>query len=169
MRLDAEGLKDRQAWEKAGYALPEFDREKVKEKTAEDPVWVHFGAGNIFKAFLANVVQKLLNEGIMDRGLIAAEGFDYEIIEKMNRPHDDYNIAVTLKADGNVEKTVIGSVVESLALDSGNRTEFGRMKEIFGKDSLQMCTFTITEKGYSLVDGKGEVLQIGRASCRERV
>ena len=32
MRLDAEGLKDRQAWEKAGYALPEFDREKVKEK-----------------------------------------------------------------------------------------------------------------------------------------
>ncbi len=83
MRLDAEGLKDRQAWEKAGYALPEFDREKVKEKTAEDPVWVHFGAGNIFKAFLANVVQKLLNEGIMDRGLIAAEGFDYEIIEKM--------------------------------------------------------------------------------------
>ena len=158
MRLDAEGLKDRQAWEKAGYALPEFDREKVKEKTAEDPVWVHFGAGNIFKAFLANVVQKLLNEGIMDRGLIAAEGFDYEIIEKMNRPHDDYNIAVTLKADGNVEKTVIGSVVESLALDSGNRTEFGRMKEIFGKDSLQMCTFTITEKGYSLVDGKGEVL-----------
>ena len=33
MRLDAEGLKDRQAWEKAGYALPEFDREKVKEKT----------------------------------------------------------------------------------------------------------------------------------------
>lgn len=158
MRLDAEGLKDRQAWEKAGYALPEFDREKVKEKTAEDPVWVHFGAGNIFKAFLANVVQKLLNEGIMDRGLIAAEGFDYEIIEKMNRPHDDYNIAVTLKADGNVEKTVIGSIVESLALDSENRAEFDRMKEIFGKDSLQMCTFTITEKGYSLVDGKGEVL-----------
>ena len=158
MRLDEQGLKDRQAWEKAGYALPEFDREAVKEATHKNPFWVHFGAGNIFKAFLANVAQKLLNEGVLDRGLIAAEGFDYEIIEKMNRPHDDYNIAVTLKADGSVEKTVIGSIVESLALDSENRAEFERMKEIFREDSLQMCTFTITEKGYSLVDGKGMVL-----------
>ena len=158
MRLDAQGLKDRQAWEAAGYKLPEFDREKVMEATRENPFWVHFGAGNIFKAFLANVAQKLLDEGILDRGIVAAEGFDYEIIEKMNRPHDDYNIAVTLKADGNVEKTVIGSIVESLALDTENKPEFERMKEIFGKDSLQMCTFTITEKGYSLVDGKGAVL-----------
>ena len=158
MRLDGQGLRDRQAWEKAGYKLPEFDRKQVKKATYENPFWVHFGAGNIFKAFLANVAQNLLNEGVLDRGVVAAEGFDYEIIEKMNRPHDDYNIAVTLKADGNVEKTVIGSIVESLALDSENKSEFGRMKEIFEKDSLQMCTFTITEKGYSLVDGKGVFL-----------
>ena len=54
----------------------------------ENPFWVHFGAGNIFRAFQANVVQNLLNEGVLDRGLVVAEGFDYEIIEKMNRPHD---------------------------------------------------------------------------------
>lgn len=42
----------------------------------------HFGAGNIFRAFQANVVQNLLNEGILSRGLIVAEGYDYEIIEK---------------------------------------------------------------------------------------
>lgn len=158
MKLDAKGLQDRQVWKDAGYELPEFDREQMIAKTKENPYWVHFGAGNIFKAFLANVVQKLLKEGVLDRGLIAAEGFDYEIIEKMNRPHDDYNILVTLKADGNVEKTVIGSIAESLMLDSQNEAEFGRMKEIFRKDSLQMCTFTITEKGYSLVDGKGQLL-----------
>ena len=158
MKLDAQGLQDRQAWKAAGYDLPEFDREQMIAKTRENPFWVHFGAGNIFKAFLANVVQKLLNDGTLDRGLVAAEGFDYEIIEKMNRPHDDYNILVTLKADGNVEKTVIGSIAESLMLDCANQTEFARMKEIFQKDSLQMCTFTITEKGYSLVDGKGDLL-----------
>ena len=39
----------------------------------------------------------------------------------MNHPHDDYNqSSVTLKADGNVEKTVVGSVMESLTLDSDN-------------------------------------------------
>ncbi len=163
MRLDSKGLQDRQAWEAAGYDLPRFDRESVKNATLENPFWVHFGAGNIFKAFLANVVQKLLNDGILDRGLVAAEGFDYEIIEKMNRPHDDYNILVTLKANGTVEKTVIGSIMESLTLDSANQTEFERMKEIFRKASLQMCTFTITEKGYSLVDGKGETLPAVKA------
>ena len=136
-------------------------------KTKENPFWVHFGAGNIFKAFLANVVQKLLKEGTLDRGLIAAEGFDYEIVEKMNRPHDDYNILVTLKADGSVEKTVIGSIAESLMLDSENQREFARMKEIFQKDSLQMCTFTITEKGYSLVDGKGSLLPSVEADFKE--
>ena len=158
MQLSEAGLKNREEWTSKGYKLPEFDREKVMAATKENPFWIHFGAGNIFRAFQANVVQNLLNEGVLDRGLTVAEGYDYEIIEKMNHPHDDYTILVTLKADGNVEKTVVGSVMESLTLDSDNAAEFGRLKEIFTKDSLQMATFTITEKGYSLVDGKGNQL-----------
>ncbi|MCI7812805.1 MAG: mannitol dehydrogenase family protein, partial [Robinsoniella sp.] len=158
MKLNAAGLEDTKKWEEAGYALPKFDREKVTKATKENPFWIHFGAGNIFRAFQANVVQNLLNAGVLDRGLVVAEGFDYEIVEKMNRPHDDYTILVTLKADGNVEKTVVGSVVESLTVDSENESDFTRLKEIFAKDSLQMVTFTITEKGYSLVNGKGEIL-----------
>lgn len=158
MKLNKTGLANREQWEAAGYALPQFDREAVTAATKEAPFWIHFGAGNIFRAFQANVVQRLLNEGVLDKGLVVAEGFDYEIVEKMNRPHDDYTILVTLKADGNVEKTVIGSVVESCILDSENEQEYGRLKEIFRKDSLQMVSFTITEKGYSLVNGKGETL-----------
>lgn len=158
MKLNAAGLADTKKWEEAGYVLPKFDREKVTKATKENPFWIHFGAGNIFRAFQANVVQNLLNAGVLDRGLVVAEGFDYEIVEKMNRPHDDYTILVTLKADGNVEKTVVGSVVESLTVDSENESDFTRLKEIFAKDSLQMVTFTITEKGYSLVNGKGEIL-----------
>ncbi len=158
MKITAEGLKNRKVWEEKGYRLPLFDRDTVKKATAEHPFWIHFGAGNIFRAFQANVVQNLLNQGVLDRGLIVAEGFDYEIIEKMNRPHDDYSLLVTLKSDGSVEKTVVGSVMESHILDSGNTAEYQRLKEIFRKDSLQMATFTITEKGYSLVNGKGETL-----------
>lgn len=158
MKLNEQGLKNREEWQQAGYALPAFDREKVTKATKENPFWVHFGAGNIFRAFQANVVQNLLNSGDLDRGLIVAEGYDYEIVEKMNRPHDDYSILVTLKSDGKIEKTVVGSVVESLAVDSGNESDFNRLREIFTKDSLQIASFTITEKGYSLVDGKGETL-----------
>ena len=158
MKLNEAGLANRKEWEEKGYALPKFDRTAVTENTKKNPRWIHFGAGNIFRAFQANVVQNLLNEGILDTGLIVAEGYDYEIIEKMNLPHDSYSILVTLKADGNVEKTVVGSVVESLALDSDNTVSFARLKEIFETDSLQMASFTITEKGYSLVNGKGVIL-----------
>lgn len=124
----------------------------------ENPFWVHFGAGNLFRAFQANVVQRLLNDGVLDRGLVVVEGFDYEIIEKMYQPHDNLSILATLKADGSVEKTVIGSIVETLVLDREQEAAFDRLREIFAKDSLQMVSFTITEKGYSLVDGKGMVL-----------
>ena len=150
MQLTKAGLQDRAAWEAAGYKLPQFDREKVTANTKENPFWVHFGGGNLFRAFQANVMQNILNAGLMDRGIVVAEGFDYEIVEKMNHPHDDYHILVTLKASGNVEKTVVGSVVESLALDSNNDVDYNRLKEIFTKDSLQMGSFTITEKGYNL-------------------
>ncbi len=159
MKLTRAGLEtDRETYLAAGYHLPSFDYEKVKKKTYESPVWIHFGAGNIFRAFQANVVQNLLNEGIMDTGLIAAEGYDYEIIEKSNRPHDNLTILATLKADNTVEKTVVGSIMESLILDSRNEAEYSRLKEIFAAPSLQMASFTITEKGYAIADARGNTL-----------
>ena len=158
MKINEEGLKNRIQWEEKGYLLPTYDRQAVAKKTHDAPFWIHFGAGNLFRAFQANAVERLLNDGLLDRGLIVAEGYDYEIIEKMNRPHDGYHILVTLKGDGTVEKKVIGSVVESLALDSENTVDFARLRGIFANLSLQMVSFTITEKGYSLVNGKGEYL-----------
>ena len=115
---------DLDALKNEGFSLPQYDREAMRAKTKENPFWIHFGAGNIFRAFQANVVQNLLNEGALDRGLIVAEGFDYEIVEKMNRPQDEYSILVTLKADGNVAKTLVGSVAESCILDSERPQEF---------------------------------------------
>ncbi len=150
-----EGTERREAWEKKGYQMPRYDRARVAAKTAQKPFWVHFGAGNIFRAFQANVVQNLLNEGVLDRGLIVVEGYDYEIIQKMYRPHDDLSILATLKADGTVGKTVVGSIVESRILDSEDVGEQERLKEIFAADSLQIVSFTITEKGYQLTDAQG--------------
>ncbi len=158
MKLTLQGISDRVQWEAKGYQLPQYDIDKMKKATKEEPFWIHFGAGNLFRAFHAGVVQNLLNAGVLDRGLIVAEGFDYEIVEKMYTPHDNLGIVATLKSDGTIDKTVVASVAEALPLDSENETAYSRLKEIFTKDSLQMATFTITEKGYSLVNGKGEQL-----------
>ena len=121
-------------------------------------VAIVIGGGNIFRAFQCNVAQNLLNEGILDTGIIAVEGFDYEIIEKMYRPHDNLTILATLKADNTVEKTIVASITESLILDSENDAEYTRLKEIFSAPSLKMASFTITEKGYAVTDPKGNTL-----------
>jgi len=158
LELNERGLVNRSAWEEKGYVLPAFDRRAMQDETRRAPAWVHFGAGNIFRAFQCAVMQKLLNDGKAASGLIAVEGYDYEIIEKGYRPCDDYTLLVTLKADGRVEKTVIGSIAESLMLDRNNEAEYSDLVNIFQNPSLQMASFTITEKGYSLKNAKGETL-----------
>ncbi|MCF0242476.1 MAG: mannitol dehydrogenase family protein [Treponema sp.] len=155
MKLSLDGIKNSDEWISKGWSLPAFDFNKVEKATKENPFWIHFGAGNIFRAFQANVVQNLLNNGVLNRGLIVAEGYDYEIIEKMYRPHDNIGALVTLKASGSVEKTVVASIMESLTADSNNVSDWNRLKEIFSKDSLQMVSFTITEKGYVLQNAQG--------------
>jgi len=148
------------SWQEKGYELPNYDRDKLRSTTRENPTWIHFGAGNIFRGFPAAALQKIINEGIYDKGVIVSEGFDYEIIEKAYKPFDDLSLLVVLKSDGNIEKKVIGSVVESIVADVNRDDEWERLKEIFRKPSLQMVSFTITEKGYSLVDSSGEYLGI---------
>ncbi|MCM1056678.1 MAG: mannitol dehydrogenase family protein [Firmicutes bacterium] len=159
MELTRKSIQEqRDAFLRAGYRLPEFDHDKVKTATDAAPTWIHFGAGNIFRAFQCNVLQNLLNRGEADTGLIAVEGFDYEIIQKMYWPHDNLSILATLKANNTVEKTIVGSITESLILDSANSRQYDRLKQIFAAPSLQMASFTITEKGYALTDADGTLL-----------
>jgi len=154
MKLNRLALNDKKQWIDAGFALPSFDLDAVYEKTLSRPTWVHLGAGNIFRAFPANVQQNILNAGLADTGIIAAEGFDYEIVEKLYRPHDNLGILVTLKADGSIEKTVVASIAGALVLDPGH-PDWKILKEVFTAPTLQMVSFTITEKGYNLTDAKG--------------
>ncbi|MCQ2080648.1 MAG: mannitol dehydrogenase family protein [Lachnospiraceae bacterium] len=157
MRLDYEGIKDTEWWIEKGCKLPLFDIDEVREATYNSPEWIHFGAGNIFRAFQANRVQDMLNKGLTNKGLIVVEGFDYEIIEKINKPHDNLSILVTLKGDGNIEKNVVASITEGYVLDQANE-DYERLKEIFANPSLKMASFTITEKGYQLRGNDGEYL-----------
>lgn len=154
MRLCIDALKKNFAWSQRGYKIPQFDIEEVRYNTLKNPVWLHFGAGNIFRAFPAAIHQTLLDKGLCDRGIIACEAFDEEIIDKIYKPYDNLHILVALRADGTMDKRVIGSIAHAISASNN----FDELINIFTSPSLQMVSFTITEKGYSLVDAKGEYL-----------
>ncbi|MDR2941652.1 MAG: mannitol dehydrogenase family protein [Treponema sp.] len=151
MKLNNEALKDRAFWEKAGIALPMFDRNAMIAATQTAPKWVHFGAGNIFRAFPAAMAQQLIEDGIEKTGVIVAEGYDGEIIDKSFSAFDNLTILVTLKSDGTTEKKVVASVAQSIRMDR----EMDALKKIFASPSLQMASFTITEKGYGVKNRDG--------------
>ena len=146
MVLSYKGLEDKNGWEKAGVKLPAYDAAEMAQKTKAAPGWVHFGAGNIFRGFIAAAQQRLLNEGLEEKGIIVAETFDYEIIDKIYEPYDNLTLNVTLNPDATTDEEIIASVAEAVRSDTG----MDRLNEIFEAESLRLASFTITEKGYSV-------------------
>ncbi|GHU73041.1 mannitol dehydrogenase [Clostridia bacterium] len=153
MQLSLSALQDRAAWERMGIALPQYDVSAVAQATREMPRWLHFGAGNIFRAYVARLQHDLLNAGLTNEGIIAAETFDAEILSSSYLPYDNLALLVSMHADGHTDRSVLASVTETVTslTDAG----IARLKAIAAAPSLQMISFTITEKGYTAKDPLG--------------
>lgn len=160
MILSRKGISEAAAFEQAGIQLPKYDWDRMVRLTKEAPVWVHFGAGNIFRGFIASLQQKLLNIGAAEAGIIAAETFDFDIIDQIYVPHDSMTLGVALKPSGDTDLEVIASIAEGIKANSADAQQWTALTEVFRKDSLQMASFTITEKGYALRDMKGDWLPV---------
>ena len=156
MKLCYEGIQDRAPWEKAGIRLPAFDWKAMCAETQRAPAWVHFGAGNIFRGFIAKLQQSLLEQGLVQSGVVAADTFDYDIIDQIYRPFDSMALLVSLLPNGTLEKEVVASVARGLRAGAAFPEDMERLKVIFRSPSLQMVSFTITEKGYALADLAGK-------------
>lgn len=155
MKLTLDGIKDRQAWGKAGIKLPGYDVEAVSKKAKDAPGWVHFGIGNIFRVFIGGIADGLLEEGVLDRGITCVETFDYDVIDKIYKPYDNLSLSVILHGDGTREYKVMGALAEAVKAQSSDPEQWNRLKEIFKAKSLQLVSFTITEKGYALQKADG--------------
>lgn len=166
MKLSYDSIQDRAAWEALGVKLPSFDWKEMHAETAQRPTWVHFGSGSLFRAFHAMLQQSLIEQGLVKGGLYTAETFDYEIVENTYGPYDDLTLMVSLLPDGSMEKTVVGSVAGALRADPAYPEDYERLKEIFRSPSLQLITFTITEKGYALTDLHGNFTPLAQADFK---
>lgn len=160
MKLNHSALANRDFWDKANVALPAFDWNDMCAHTKASPTWVHFGAGNIFRGFIADLQQELLNQGLVKGGIIAADTFDYDIIDKIYTPHDNMTLFVGLKPDGSTLRKIIASIAQGVKADIGNADEMAKLEAAFTNPSLQMVSFTITEKGYALYDMQGKTLPV---------
>jgi len=158
MKLNYESIQDRTAWEAAGVVLPKFDWKRMHDATEKAPTWVHFGSGSLFRAFHAMLQQSLIEQGLAEGGIYAAETFDYELVERTYAPCGNLGLLVTLMPDGNMEKTVVGSVAGALRAAPAYPEDWARLKQLFCAPSLQLVTFTITEKGYALTGLDGSYL-----------
>lgn len=167
LKLSDNDLKEKSKWEAINVKLPQFDVLKIKENTINNPKWIHFGAGNIFRGYIAVLQQKLINEGLADTGIIAAETFDFDLIDKIYKPYDNLALSVGLRADGNTSMEIIASVSEAVKADTGDLNEYEKLMKAMENKNLQMLSFTITEKGYSLRNMDGNLLTIVEKDIKE--
>ena len=154
MKLCLSSLQHTDFWKQNDYALPQYDVGAMRAVTLEHTAWLHFGAGNIFRSFIAAAQQTLLNKGLCSHGIVVCEGFDEELIEKAYRPYENLSVLVLLHADGRMEKRIVASVADSWAASASTE----KLQNVFSSPDLQMVSLTITEKGYALHGAGGEIL-----------
>ena len=155
MKLTVKGITEEKAqWQEKGFILPDYDIGEVVKTTEAAPEWIHFGAGNIFRGYIACLADELIGRGELKSGIIAADSFDTEPIEKIYRPFDNLALLVGLRARGERYLRVIGSIGKACAAVGEG---FEQLKKAARADSLKMISFTITEKGYATKDINGQV------------
>ncbi|MDD6864461.1 MAG: mannitol dehydrogenase family protein [Lactobacillus sp.] len=153
-------LKNKAEFVAAGIKVPSYDDKQIAQNTLANPRWVHFGGGNLFRAFHAAIASHLIDQGKMDSGIIVSDAYDDGTINGVYRPYNNRILRVVTKADGTKDLELFASVAK--AVFSGRAKEdpsgLNEMKAVFAKDSLQVVSFSITEKGYVIKTPDGKYL-----------
>lgn len=144
---------------KADVILPKIAKSQLNQ--AKDQVkWLHFGGGNLFRAFHAEIGQKLADHNELAGGIAVCETFDEAVISQIYQPADNNILEVILHEDGKLEKKLLNVITSSYFCQPEAAASFEKVSELFSEKSLQMVTVTITEKGYSLIDNNNEFLTV---------
>lgn len=153
--LNQESVQNAQAWSTCGVTTPRFNIQQMRLDTQQHPTWVHVGAGNLFRGFIANLQHSLLEQGKVKQGIIAVETFDHDIIEQIYKPFDHLTLLALMHPDGRMEPSIVAGVAAALHGSPEYESDFAQLRQIFQSNRLQMVSFTITEKGYAVQDPSG--------------
>lgn len=66
-------------------------------------------------SFIARLQHNLLEQGRVTSGIIAADAFDLEIIQRIYKPHDNLTLMVDLSADGKSTYEILSGVGDASA------------------------------------------------------
>lgn len=134
---------------RAGYSVPGFDRGDMRTRSEAEPVWLHIGAGNLFRSFHARIAQTLLDRGLSRTGIHLLDTRDPARVARFHEI-DDLFVDVVLKTDGSIHPTVVGSVARSLHVVSPLSEDWTETCRIAAAPSLRLISLAVTEKAYAV-------------------
>lgn len=140
-----------------GVRLPQANVEATRQAGLKQPRWIHFGGGNLYRAFHAQVAQDVIDAGGMDRGVVVVETFQPFTVDEVYRPYNSDILQVIMDEDGTLDQRVLSCTSGALFGNPRRPQEYQQLMSYFESPELQMATFTITEKGYALHDAAGEL------------
>lgn len=146
--------------------IPHFDRASLRENGQKNPVWIHFGGGNLYRGFHAEIAQCLADQNELETGVVVCETFDEEVVEKAYHDYNNDILEIVMSGDGELKKRLLAVTADSLYCNPKNIADYQRVVKYFEDPKLQFTTFTITEKGYSLKDSKGQFFSVVKADIK---
>lgn len=147
----------------AGVQLPSYDVNELKAAGKKHPVWLHIGAGNLYRTFHAEITDNLLDAGLLNAGIIAANMRSPFVIDNVYAPYNNDILMVTMCVDGSFKKRILSSTADALFASPERAEHWNKMIEYFQDSALQMVTYSITEKGYALKDTTGQLTDIAKS------
>ncbi len=148
----------RKELEEVGIKLPTCDVDATRAAGVAQPRWIHFGGGNLYRAFHAEIAQDLLDAGELARGVVVVETFRPFTVDEIYAPYNNDILQVIMNADGSLNERVLSSTAAGYFCNPARPEDYARVRGYFESPDLQLATFTITEKGYGLTGADGELL-----------
>ncbi len=149
----------------AGIALPKSDSEKMRVAGRRQPVWIHVGGGNLYRAFHAAIAQDLMDAGALERGIVVFEMRRPFMADEIYAPYHDDILQVVMNPGGSLKERVLASTADALFANVKRPEDWKRALAYFESPELQLVTVTITEKGYALRGSDGALLPAVAREC----
>ncbi|GAD16907.1 mannitol 2-dehydrogenase [Lentilactobacillus otakiensis DSM 19908 = JCM 15040] len=132
VKITDDYLNNKKEFTDAGIKVPTYDIKKKNGATK----WVHFGGGNLFRAFHAAIADRLLESGDLDAGIVVAETHDKDVVTDAYKKFNDRILRVITHEDGNFEKELFASVSDALYFDQSNPDGWKKLFKIFENPAL---------------------------------